>query len=133
VPTAKTGLSRTDRAHASIALRLVSTVAATRLGAATCLELIDKIGATTGVTPSAVRWAAVRVAPGSGLVINTRFKTSLLSKSLRSMMCAPAWARRYRTLGRIAKGESLRPSSAGPGQALERSDESGSGDRDVLR
>ena len=40
-----------------------------------------------GKKPSAVTRAAVWVAPGSGLVIKTRFKGLLLSKRLRSMMC----------------------------------------------
>jgi hypothetical protein len=69
-----------------MALRLVSSVAATWPGERTSLARIDKTGAITGKRPNAVRRSAVWVAPGSGLVIKTRFKRPLLSKSLRSVM-----------------------------------------------
>ena len=86
-----------------------------------------------GTKPSAVSRAAVWLAPGSGLVIKTRFKGPLLSKRLRSMMCGRAEARRYPTFRRIATETETGCRVPGPGHRLERCDETGSGDRDVLR
>jgi hypothetical protein len=95
VPTVKTGRSCRKLGQAATALRLVSSVAITCLGTCTCLVTIDKTGATTGARPSAVSLAAVSEAPGSGRVINTRFKGTLFSKGLRSMICGASRAVGY--------------------------------------
>jgi hypothetical protein len=78
VPTANAKRSCTDGGQAGTAFRLVNTVAAKWSGGRTARGMMDKRGATMGKKPSAVSRAAVWVAPGSGLVIKTRFKGLLL-------------------------------------------------------
>jgi len=79
----------------------------------------------------AVGQAAVSVAPGSGLVIKTRFKELLLSKRLRSMMCGARWTRRILLLD-VSPARPMTGCHVWPGRRLGRYDEAGLGDRNLL-